>query len=67
MGTVARRKAGIVENGQLIVCECQQVLVEWMQGIQVVTVEQVWTHREAMGGVAGDCQRLQICVCLLFW
>ena len=55
-----------MEIGYLVVCECQQVLVEWMQGIQVVAVEQVWTHRETMGGVTGECQRLQVRVCLLF-
>ena len=53
MGTVVRRQAGIVKDGYLFVCECQQVLVEWMQRIQVVTEEQVWRHREAMGVVGG--------------
>ena len=67
LGTVVRRQAGIVKDGHLVVCECQLVLVEWKQGVQVVTEERVGIHREAMGGVGGGCQRLQICVCLLFW
>ena len=67
LGTVVRRQAGIVKDGHLVVCECQLVLVEWMQGIQVVTEERVGRHREAMGGVGGGCPRWQIRVCLLFW
>ena len=53
-----RRQVEIREMGHVVGYESQQVLMEWMQGLQVVAVEQVWTYREAMGSVAGGCQRL---------